>query len=340
MTTPNSAPHIHRTDELVAALPHLVGFHPAQSLVVVWIGAGRVILTQRVDIPDAAGRRAVLAGRAEWVFVPTSAAARADAAAAVLCCDDEADLHAVMPLVDRVHRQIEQAGVVLLDIVHLASGRFRSLLCDGPCCPPEGRAVSPAVVEAAEAAFAFDGRAVLPDRAALVAQVAADPLAIAEVAGLLPQRPRRARRGDRWRDAAITEVLDVVLGRPTTLSADRRASVLRSLCDVRVRDTVLWDLAQVDADQAAAATTTLASLARSAPDALCAPVATCCAIAAWLTGDGALAGAAVERALAAERGYGLAGLIDAALRAGWPPDAWRSIIGELDRATCRRGLPA
>ena len=68
MTTPNSAPHIHRTDELVAALPHLVGFHPARSLVVVWIGAGRVILTQRVDIPDAAGRRAVLGMRVRVVL--------------------------------------------------------------------------------------------------------------------------------------------------------------------------------------------------------------------------------------------------------------------------------
>jgi hypothetical protein len=47
--------------------------------------------------------------------------------------------------------------------------------------------------------------------------------------------------------------------------------------------------------------------------------------AAWLSGDGALAWCAVERALAAEPGHGLALLVAQALDGAVPPSAWTPV---------------
>lgn len=325
--------------DLVAKLPHLVGFHPHESLILVWLCSSFVLLTERVDLPDAATRRELLDHRREWVPLPEPALRQADGVVVVLSSDDDDALGETVALVDGVCGHLDRAGLRVFDVVHLRSGRWRSLTCLEPgCCPPDGTPVLAQERADAEAQFAFDGRAVLPDRAALVAQVAADDAAIDEVREQLPQRPRQPRRGDRWRDAAIDDVVDAILRRTVPLDPERRARVLHSLADIRVRDTVLWELTQAAPGQVETATVSLAALTRSAPDALCAPAATCCAIAAWLSGDGALAGAAVERALTVEPGYGLARLVVTALEAGWPPQAWRSIIAEVDRATCRTGL--
>lgn len=331
-------------EQLVAALPHLVGFRPAESLVLVWLARGTVFLSQRVDLPAPDGVRTVADGlRAdEWVtaIVPPDAVAAADGVVAVLVTEQLADLDDYVRLADRVCGLVHDREIAVHDLIHLRDGRWRSLYCGSPdCCPPEGRPVRPAVQALIDDEFALAGRRVLPDRRALVAQVVADPSAVAEVAGLLPRRPRRARRGDRWRDRAITEIWRLLQTRPGPIDAARRVRVLRDLADARVRDTVLWDLAHADPDEVARAAVALATLTRSAPDAVCAPVATCCAVAAWLTGDGALSGAALERALAAEPDYSLARLVDGMLRAAWSPARWRAVMDELDRETCRDAPP-
>jgi hypothetical protein len=54
--------------------------------------------------------------------------------------------------------------------------------------------------------------------------------------------------------------------------------------------------------------------------------ATLLAVGAWLRGDGAMAGVALERALAADRGYRLAVLLRQALTSCVPPDQLRAIV--------------
>jgi hypothetical protein len=60
-------------------------------------------------------------------------------------------------------------------------------------------------------------------------------------------------------------------------------------------------------------------------------VACLTAFAAWLQGNGALAGCAVRRALAAAPDYSLARLIDDTLRHAMPPSSWDEVAEGLER---------
>ena len=66
-------------------------------------------------------------------------------------------------------------------------------------------------------------------------------------------------------------------------------------------------------------------LVRRSPVELRAAPASLLGFAAWLSGRGALAWCAVERAQEAQPGYGLAGLLSTALAGGVPPSAWEPL---------------
>ena len=50
-STPIDALTLRSPDALVAAVPYLLGFWPTDSAVVVWLRGGRIMLTQRLDLP-------------------------------------------------------------------------------------------------------------------------------------------------------------------------------------------------------------------------------------------------------------------------------------------------
>ena len=114
-------------------------------------------------------------------------------------------------------------------------------------------------------------------------------------------------------------------------------TIVEGLADVRVRDTVLWECARMDSEPLLAALRVLSDAVRCAPRGLTAPVATTCAVVAWMVGDGTRAMIATERARDDDPRYSLAALIEASLRSGLPPQAWREATAGLTRAECRHG---
>jgi hypothetical protein len=105
--------------------------------------------------------------------------------------------------------------------------------------------------------------------------------------------------------------------------------VASALCDHRVRDGCLaWS---VGAGGAAAEQLWLA-LVRATPAPERAEPAALLACTAYLRGDGALAGLALEVALAACPEHALAGLLRAALDGGLPPDLLRSVARDAAAA--------
>ena len=101
--------------------------------------------------------------------------------------------------------------------------------------------------------------------------------------------------------------------------------VLGGLRDIGFRDDVLRRCTDVHDD---ALPRVLQELSRLAPPELAAPPYTLLAAAVYLRGNGALAGMALERALAVEPDYSLARLLDEALMRQVPPSvlrrAWRT----------------
>ncbi|KAB1908894.1 DUF4192 domain-containing protein [Micromonospora sp. AMSO31t] len=149
--------------DLVAAVPYLLGFHPADSVVVVAMRGRRVVFAARADLPEPGGdpRRAAR-HLAEVV-------ARQDTDAATVIGYGPAAL--VTGAVDAAGEALDRAGLVVLDALRVTGGRWWSYLCAEPaCCPPEGTPYDPAASQVSAAAV-FAGQVALPDRAALAAQV-------------------------------------------------------------------------------------------------------------------------------------------------------------------------
>ncbi len=327
-------------DALVAAVPYLVGFHPSESAVLVWIEQRRVTLTQRLDLPSGPGDRAAWM-EAMWGH---RAADTADEVILVLVTarTDVERLRADVAI------RASRSGVHLRDALRVDDTRWWSLLCENEaCCPPEGRAIDQRTSDAVAAEFTVRGSAPLPDRDAVVASLAPDPVAVLGVRALLAARDNVPAQGSEleiWRDEHIAHILGVLRtgtgGTSAPVSAADRATVILGLRDVRVRDTVLWEMARRQPEPLRDALEILVRCVASAPAGTVAPVATCCSLVAWLCGDGVRATVAAQRALADESGYSLAQLMAASLGAGLPPTTWRDATASLSRDECRHGVGA
>lgn len=307
--------------DLLAIVPYLMGFHPSDSVVLVGFGERTVRFLARADLPkpnDPGPTRhlAEVADRQtidEVALVGYGPPARVDRAVLELCV------------------ALEKIDLPVREALRVTDDRYWSYLCDDPqCCPPEGTPLpvetSPVAVSAVVA-----GCVALPDRAAMEQRVASvvgaerEAFAAATVhaehriskafisgdqslvrarlvragAGLLDRALRRYGNGGRLADPAAAW-LSVLLGEEQFAS-------------------VAWR--RVDQASADAHIAMWCDLTRRVEPAYLPPVATLLGYAAWRTGDGALAGVAVQRALDAKPTYEPAQVMEALLDAGTPPDA-------------------
>jgi hypothetical protein len=337
-------------DAIVAALPYLVGFVPRESLTAVWIAGRRIILTQRLDLE---GRTADARAWTDVLWEHPAARA-ADQLIAVISTASEPSADLVGQLRDTSTHRVVQ----LRDVLVAHEGRWRSALCaDRLCCPEQGRALDPRIQAEVAAEFTVMGAAPLPGREDVVRSLARDTAAAARVARLMGPRagsPSRGRRAiEEWRDASIDVILARLLpgDRPGRIDSGvpdgnvpdadipdaEVARIVRGMADVRVRDTVLWHLASKDSGSLQHCLGVLATCVRAAPDGYEAPIATACAVSAWLLGDGARAAIAVQRALQARPEYTLAQLVACSLGSGLPPATWRSAMQTVTLEECRHG---
>ncbi|MFD6662768.1 DUF4192 domain-containing protein [Micromonospora chalcea] len=175
--------------DMVAAVPYLLGFHPADSVVVVAVRGRRVVFAARGDLPAPGADPGPAARHLAQVV------ARQDADAATVVGYGPATR--VTGVVDAIGDALTAAGLVVLDALRVTDGRWWSYLCAEPsCCPPEGTPYDPAASQVSAAAV-FAGQVALPDRAALAAQVS-------PVDGPVRLAMRRATSRARLRLAALT----------------------------------------------------------------------------------------------------------------------------------------
>lgn len=357
---------MHGPDHLVASLPYLLGFEPGESLVVVWTKGGRLLLTQRVDLP-AEDRQVDLTEFANVLVRPLKdhdpdeavlvviEEVNALATAGARVVGDSPDEHRVageagafaagsLPrneLIDAVTTAVTELDVFVRDAIYISRGRFRSYLCVDDCCPVNGRVVDPVIANSVAASFAVSGVSALPSRADLVAVLEPDPIGVARIEPLIIDREQEiddslgtggSAAVEAWRDDQIDHLASLICG-SEDLSDAHTVDVLVGLCDVRVRDTLLWHLNSAH-DRYGCLDRLLIAL-RLAPDGYVAPVATCAALVAWLLGDGARASIAIDRALSDDPEYSLAVLVGMSISVGLPPAAWKEVMAQLTVEACR-----
>ncbi|GII87214.1 hypothetical protein Ssi03_52040 [Sphaerisporangium siamense] len=313
-------------DDILGAVPYLLGFHPADSLVVIAFTGrgvqGKLRFTTRWDLPQPPGALDRL--------VPLLR--REDVTHVILAGFGTGPL--VTPAVDEALRLFRGAGVEVIEALRAHEGRYWSYVCPRvECCPPEGRAYD-TVAGPVAARATVGGLVALPDRESLRSSIAplhgAARTAMAEatrrVAAEIRARLLSVPDPAHVPHAYVGEALDRVRrslaafpghGPPPDPEAARLGF---DLAVIRVRDEAwtLMDDATQDVHVAL-----WADLTRRLETPFVPPVASLLAAAAWRRGDCALAGIAVERALAADPSYSMAGLLAEGLRRLIGPDILR-----------------
>jgi hypothetical protein len=330
--------------ELAAAVPHLLGFRPSESVVLIALGGrsgNRLGLTVRADIPPPAhaaelARMLVRSIRSDGptaVVVALVSEAPDEAAGPLGMFRPEAGLPH-RPLLHAVTAALTDAALPLRQALLVRSGRWWSYDCPEPCCAPGGGTPLPGAVTAFEAASVATGQVVADGREALVARIArleGPARAVMEaVTWRVGDRHARAALADRDATArrSWTTVLRTVQRcRPGpaagTLPDRDIARVLWALSDIRVRDRALT---LAVGDDAPAAEILWTECSRRGPAPLDAAPATLLAVSAWLRGDGAMANVALERALDSCPTYSFARLLAQGLAACLPPEQLRELI--------------
>jgi Domain of unknown function (DUF4192) len=319
-------------DAILAAIPHMLGFYPSQSLVVLGLSGrpGTLRLTFRYDLPDPPDSVLALDIAEHAVAVLRQQRLRL----AVLVGYGPPVL--VTPVLAMVAETFELNRIELREALRADGGRYWSVLCDDPaCCPAEGRPFDPGSHPAA-AVMAEAGLEALPDRAAL-SRTLLPPAGSTE---RIRESTRLAEQllvdlGTRYWAAGGDDLQQVTAkaGRTAVQRAirryrdggaiadvDRLAWLAVLLADLRVRDDA-W--ARMDPHHNEAHRRLWTDVTRLAQPGYVAAPAALLAFTAWQSGSGALANIALDRALADQPDYSMAKLLRQALDSGAPPSMAR-----------------
>jgi hypothetical protein len=329
---------------LPIVIPHLLGFHPTDSLVVIGLDAttSTVRITCRVDLPNDNGQ-------SDWAPL-IHALTRSKCVGALVVVYPAADTSLrelpSVAVVRSVVADLNQAGFVVRDAVAISGLRYRSYWCaDDGCCPEDGSEPSSEHVLELTAALVLEGSAPRASRQELMAALdrrgPEDPLV----------REVRARRGGiemrlpSGHDARARAVVDLLRDHQpmSHVSLVRLIGFTVGVCsDVVSRDLLLFHLTRdPDAHSLNRARIVLGEVVRCFDGHERASAAACLAVCSWVLGDGASARIAVEVAERSESDCRLATLVGIALDHAEPPSVWTSMmrsmsVGQLTGAAARQ----
>jgi hypothetical protein len=311
-----------RPADLLAAVPFLLGFHPEESLVALFLQAGRVLLTARYDLGEPT----------DLDLADLVAQHRPSGLVLVAYCADagrgRTELRAQADALVARDRSEGAEPVDLVDLLLVDGRRWWSLACTAGCCPAEGTPYAPDEHPlSAEAVWA--GLVARPDRAAVVATVAGpDPDDWATLRSRVGPLEARLRGADRVRrqDALGRAVVDALPRLGAGLDDDACLELALLVRDTVVRDVACALVTREDARRHLALW--LEVVRRTPPELAAAPLCLV-GIAAWAGGNGTLLNACCERLAALDPGYAMGRLLADVSRRALPPAWWDAMADGL-----------
>ncbi len=319
-------------EHILAAVPYLLGFAPSRSVVVLSLRDKQIGLTMRLDIDTPAQEL-------HEVVLQRLRDDGATKAVIVLFDPAEASGSGTLPgyrIGRPLVRAVRREGLTVVDALVVQQGRFWSYVCTNRrCCPPQGRPVPKAGQpdhSLVASAFVALGTAPMASRDELHASIG--PAAAERHLELAPAFEEALEAPDasplvRWR-AVVERHVEAPPRRP--LPDSEVAHLVVSLSDVLIRDEILsWTAGE----EIAGVLAVLRELAPLAPPPFDTQVLASLAWAAYCHGDGALAAAAVNRALDCDPKHSLSRLLEMALTNGVAPESLRGVGRDLRRLETR-----
>ncbi|MEU0269152.1 DUF4192 domain-containing protein [Nocardioides sp. NPDC006303] len=295
---------IARPEDVLAAVPVLLGFQPEKSIVMLTFG-GEHQVHGRIDLPPPDEVEDCL----DSLLLP---AVRHQVRGVLLVLYDSGSRFGVK-LARRLAERLAECEIDLIGCLRVQDGRwfdplgFHGVSEDGV---PFDVGAHPFRVQAV-----YDGHLVRRSRIELAASIAAVPEAVAETEVALEQ----ASSMKIYEVGRLVD--DAVAG--TMLTAAQIASLLLALRDPQRRDAAWGGMTR---EEARAHVRLWTDVVRRSPDDHVAHPAAVLAFAAWLGGDGALAWCALDRCFASERHHGLGLLVAQMLEGAVPPTAWEEAL--------------
>lgn len=349
--TPRTIVRISSPADILGVVPHRVGFHPVESIVVICLHGARRRdgLLMRLDL--AAPEHDELVAR----DLATKAAHVKSSGAVLVCYTEQGEDGRGLPrqhLIDALAARLTSHGIEVIESLLVHDGRWWSYVCGNPsCCPPEGTALADGLTPAAAhyaAEVVAEGGAVLADRAELDQSIRPprNPVADAvraqalERAGADVMATLLACGADAL-SAQTMEMLRSLVRRwaagSRELGVDEANLVILGLAIKSARDEAATLLLDTDREVLLALLTALASRAE---DADAAPICTVLAWVAYAHGHGALTNVAVERALAVDPEYEMARLIEDAMQRLVTPSAITAVTRDVRADLAATSRPA
>jgi hypothetical protein len=332
---------LHTPTDLLAAVPYLLGFHPADSVVVLGLSGSRVVFSARADLPPPDAPPTEALGLADQLG-EVLAGQQVDVALIIGYGEATAVTRTVLPVRDA----LRGFGLDVGEVLRTDGKRYWSYLCESvQCCPAEGTPYDVTSTEVAAAAT-FAGQVALPDRTALQESLAptrgpdreAIEVATERAAHELAVEAERAANptASRRRSGVQTLVIAVRRYRDGGRLSDAEVGRLTLLlAQIDVRD-LCWARVTTAGDRLRAHVELWRDVTRRARADLVAAPATLLGYAAWRSGDGPLARVAIERALAADPRYSLAHLLEEALDRALPPSLFEEAAAPKQRRRRRK----
>ena len=310
---------IEAATEVLKQMIKAFSFYPANSLIIRWMRSGEVVLTQRADV-DAFLEPGALDESEVALFVEPGKSYLAEQALIVVCMN-EMD-NTIQQGIAAMESALNNAEIALVEAFVIVGQRMHSQECDENCDPHV-------------TVFGSEFPTGSNDRAARAQACRSDNAQLID-AELFPHEPEEQVITE-WRSAESEFARQLFIGDQGPISNSDCARLAVAMADLRVRDSILWDMAHEVFNLEHAAQLLTGLLPRlDTPRG--APVATSAAICWWLQGNGAIANMCIDRAFLDSPGYSLATMVRAALDYALPPTFWIESVNALTRKQCLAGI--
>ncbi|MEU6138190.1 DUF4192 domain-containing protein [Nocardioides sp. NPDC047086] len=300
---------IARPEDVLAAVPVLLGFQPEWSIVMLTFG-GEHQVHGRIDLPPPDEVEECL----DSLLLP---AVRHQVRGVLLVLYDSGPRFGVK-LARRLAERLAECEIDLIGCLRVQDGRWFDPL--GLHGVPDDGVPFDVGAHPFRAQAVYDGHLVRRSRTELAASIAAVPAAVAETETALAQ-------ASSMKIYEVGRLIDDAIA-GTVLSPGQIAALLLALRDPQRRDAAWGGMTR---EEARAHIRLWTDVVRRSPDDHVAHPAAVLAFAAWLGGDGALAWCALDRCFASEPHHGLGVLVAQMLDGAVPPTAWEEALTWSDR---------